>query len=288
MKAFFFLLIPFCLLAQYSDSAYNSDKEKYLDYRYSIINKAKNDNSAISEINAYINLSLKIVNHEFGGLFSADPRGHELLKTDVLRFHDSLKNLTKSIFGDGGKILNKIAHKASIYQDSINKINTEYKNKIVACGAIKIYGKVTDIDGNSVSIFGFAGSAKCSDEDFANMRCDDEGVKGALHEQSNIHILNYAPDKKTDGALAIGNDLGVNGYCYSSRTTGTNGFGAKVPVYVYTPCSCMPSETKRDKRISDLNDKINSLFSEIGMTKEQLEEITDKIANLGLEKIRNF
>jgi hypothetical protein len=288
MKTLFFLLIPSCLLAQYSDSAYNADKEKYLNYRNGVIEKAKNDNSAISEINAYLDISVKIVNREFGGLFSADSRGHELLKVDVLRFRDSLKNLTEVVFGDSGKILTQLARKESIYQDSIKEINTQYEKKMASCGALKIYGKVTDIDGNSVSIFGFAGSSRCDDEDFHNLRCDDEGVMGALHERSNIRILNYSPDRKTEGSLVVGEDIGVTGYRYSSKTTGTNGFGAKVRIYVYAPCNCIPSETKRDKRISDLNDKANSLFSEIGMTKGQLEEIINKMSSISLEKLRNF
>jgi hypothetical protein len=239
-----------------------------------------------------VELISKIIHNDF---FLPDSLGKFLLKSDVVRFRDSIKVLGRKVFGDSGKLLMGVIEAAGACQDSINKINdaaiAEYQDKMTKCGAIKIYGNVTSIDGNSVSIFGFSASAKCSDEDFASMRCDDEGVKGALHEQSNIRLLNYSPNKKTEGSLVIGNTIGVTGYRYSSKTTGTNGFGAEVPVYVYTPCNCMPSEQrdiKRDKKISDLLNRIDALYLKMGMTKKQVLEFIKESNDIDKEHIEAF
>lgn len=367
MKGFFFLVIPFCLFAQYTDSSTMKElkridslkiahygrnanggygdsafysksrhrRDSLLSLRDSIVQSNKTKEALRSAIEthdvtvhdytrfrdsliglansqpllllSYTKIISRIVNMkpnslfvqdsvsgtafirtEIGPLFLQDSAGKAMIKSDVIRFRDSVKVLAKAVFGDSNKIVAQVMKGASAYLDSIKKVNDEYEKKVIACGAVKIYGSVKDIDENSIDIFGFAASAKCSDEDFANMRCNDEGVKGALHEQSNIRILNYSSNRKTEGSLVIGNTIGITGYRYSSRTTGTNGFGAAVPVYVYSPCNSMPSQEKRDNKISYFNEKIGALYSRIGMTETQFQGFVDESNSIDKDKIRNF
>ena len=237
-------------------------KENYFPYRDSILELLKKDTSTIVKIKAYKDILIKLSNHDFTE--QSDSSNFNIILTDGKGYIDSLRTLTIRLWGNQQKLALKIKAITTI-NDSIEILRSDYSKKVDACKSLKLIGNVQEIEGKSISMFGIVVNSSCN----GLYNCDDEGVPGALHQESNIVAINYSEEFKYSGTAVVGERLEITGFCYDSKTYGTNGFGANVPVYRYRPCSCLPNKSNYQKKIDLLNHKTSTLWALLGVSDSQ-------------------
>jgi hypothetical protein len=202
-------------------------------------------------------------------------------------FDDPYKDIHTKLYSDtigiGDTIGNCKNEFKTQHQNTFSQIETElsqknsfaqkYNQLLKSCGVLVLSGEVTDIDGDKVQLFGkalpptawatqntLAGAFayELSGDDRSN---EAEGVPGAVLENSNIIILKYDQKSKISGSAIVGKELAVQSYCYKSRTTATNAFGAEVPVRIYEPCKCMDELESLDSLYSGHSIKAMELIT---------------------------
>lgn len=223
--------------------------------------------SSFNSIKKILQLTNKISSEYYAPCLSKSKENYAMkiqmiVSSDTNEFSAALAGAIVAFRAKNEPILNKIEH----IIDSLKNLVELSKNKIRSNAIVEISGQVKSIESKRLLIYGVANLFGCDETE----DCNDEGISGILHEESNIIIGPYLEDLKISGKAIIGEYIQVYGYKYLSKSWGNNAMNGKVPIYNFVPCNCLSAIEKTNAKIDKFRDDLFSLLGQLGISEADL------------------
>lgn len=252
--------------------------KKYISMRDSLI---ENKDSSFGAVYGLFELKSKIANDKYlhavieknpfvNTISDIQSKYEQVVCADSNEYYKYIKKSCENFIIKNKENLLKV----DPIMDSISKYKDLYAKKIKNYNVVDITGQVQSIEGNKVSLWGSTNLYGCDGTD----NCNDDGVLGILHQESNIILCPYKNDLKLDGKAVIGELLQVSGYCYAGKNIGKNSFNANVPIYVFAPSPYATKLADIKDKIDKLKDELVNIFTKSGITKEYFSTIENFLA----------